>query len=267
MSLDADDAKFFVPPSTPPQDTEADTGPPLLPNPTMPFQSPISPAWHYGRWGIPNTPLTPWSTSSGTSTPWSSIASPVFPAPQRKLSIHRHLCHSIRNPGAPPELMWDVIHPPDFARVINPQESIFWGKPDLDADAVRPAVKKVWIDCDHQVLGFWFHKWGPITVTSDRVTVRDILERIYKYLRTPLTEDDLREVYSLPGNEDGLQMARERRAMDSHEIDAVVLSSGYRRVDVAGSHRRFQGVQMVVYPDHTWRLHFNLLPDTVPQQY
>jgi hypothetical protein len=183
------------------------------------------------------------------------------------MSIHRHLYRNITHPNAPPELLWDIIHPPDFARVRDLRFSHFWEKPDLDADSVQPCVKKVWIDCDHGVLSYWFQKWGPIKVASDRVTVRQILEGIYTYLRTPLIEGDLRELNTLPGNDEGLRIARAKRAKDSYEIDAVVLASGFRRVDIAGSHRRFQGMRIVAYPDHTWRLHLNLLPGSVPRQY
>lgn len=216
--------------------------------------------------------MTPWSTSSGssgTNTFWSPFPPPIFRPAQAVMSIHRHLCHNTTDPHSPPELLWDIIHPPDFARVRNPHFSHFWEKPDLDADSIQPSVKKVWIDCDHHVLSYWFQKWGHINVTSDsdRVTVRQVLEGIYSYLRTPLTEDDLRELNTVPGNDEGLRIAREKRAKDSYEIDAVVLANGFRRVDVAGSHRRFQGVRIAAYPDHTWKLHFNLLPGSVPRQY
>lgn len=104
-------------------------------------------------------------------------------------------------------------------------------------------------DCDHEVLSFWFQRWGTVTLSGERETVGQVLEAIYKYLRTSLTEDDLRELDTVPGNNDALHFARVQRANDSQELDAVVLASGFRRVDVAGYLQRFQGMRIVVHPD------------------
>lgn len=169
------------------------------------------------------------------------------------------------NPNTPPELLWDVIHAPNHARVNDPHHPRMWKKPDLNAGAIQPSAKKVWIVCDHPVLGYWIKKWGHISISSENVTIRDILDGIFKYLRKPLTEEDIEALNTIPGNLDSLDYARTKRAKESLEVDSVVMSSAYRRVDVVGTHRRFAGMRIVIYPDNTWRLHFNLLPGPVPR--
>lgn len=265
---DSSDPKFFVPPSTSSEISEQDLEPPQLPMSPAFMPSPYPPWSPYGAWNPPSTPWTPWSSSSGTSSPWSPYSPPIHqPVQGPIISIHRHLCYNLANPTAPPELQWDVIQPPNTARIHNPQIFQYWEKPDFDADAIQPSVKKVWIDCDHQVLSFWFQRWGPVTLAAEKVTIGQVLQGIYKYLRTPLTEDDLRELNTVPGNNEALHFARAQRANDSPELDAIVLASGFRRVDVVGCHRRFQGMRIVAYPDKSWRLHFNLLPGAVPRSY
>jgi len=259
--------KIFVPPSASSQTSDHDLEPPQLPMTPKLTQTSYSPWSPYGAWNGPSTPWSPWSSSSSGSLPWSPPSS-HRPARGSVISIHRHLCYNVANPTAPPELQWDIVQPPDTARIHNPHLFQFWEKPDSTCDAIQPSAKKIWIDCDHQVLSFWFRKWGPITLSDDeKVTVGQVLEGIYKYLRTPLTEDDLRELDTVPGNNEALHLARALRANESPELDVVVLASGFRRVDVAGSHRRFQGLRIVIHPDKSWRLHFNLLPGGVPRSY
>lgn len=166
-----------------------------------------------------------------------------------------------------PHIGWDVIYPPSYARIAelqNPGPTRFI-PPAFDTEALQPSVKKVWVFTDHQSLSYWMERWGPIAITADAITISDILQGIYDYLRTPLTKDDMQQVNKIPGNREVLQMTRCYRAKDSFEVEAVVLAAPYRRVDIIGGHRRFQGMKIVVMPDKTWRLYFGLLAGTMPR--
>ena len=203
-----------------------------------------------------HTPATPYAYD-----PWA----PVIPS-VRPLVVHRHLSYNPINPNAGPELLWDIVLPPERARVRHPNNAAIWTKPAFDADAVTPSVKKIWLVGQHHNLGYWFSKWGHVKVKSDtKVTVHDVLRTIYTYLRAPLTSDDLDYAMSIPGNRDWLRFAREQRARQSSEVESVVLSSGYRRVDLMGGHRKFAGLALVVQPDNSWMLYFSVLPGPVPR--
>jgi len=208
------------------------------------------------------------------TSPWKWGISPHFyaqtplagPIPY-PLVLHYQLIYP-QNPSAAPEILWDVIHPPAFARVSSDRQFFKkWRPPDFDTEALQPTgIKKVWILSDHIVLAHWVERWGPIIVISSKsLTIRDILEGIYAYFRTPLTSDDLHHVNSIPDNRRCLSYAHAQRAKDSYEIEAVVISQGYRRVDVVGGHRKFHGLRISILPDQTWRLYMNLTPGTVPR--
>lgn len=157
------------------------------------------------------------------------------------------------------------MHPPDSARIYDPSRYKPRIAPDFNAEPFQKTVEGIWVLSDHAVPGYWIERWGPITIEADRITIKDVLQGIYGYLRTPLTEQDLQHVDIMPGNCDTLHLARAYRARDSYEIDAVVFASGFRRVDILGGHRRFQGLRIVILPDGTWMLHLGLLPGTVPR--
>ncbi|KDR81700.1 hypothetical protein GALMADRAFT_239829 [Galerina marginata CBS 339.88] len=167
--------------------------------------------------------------------------------------------HDINNP----DLVWDIIHPPDYARLCDRRYFKRWILPDFDSPAFEPSVQTAWVMSDHPVLSHWISRWGPVSMKLEKITVKDLLDGIYYYLRTPLTTQDMAHIKSIPGNKDALRFARARRAKESREVEAVVIKQGYRRVDVLGGHRRFQGLRVEILPDYSWRLHLGLLPGPV----
>jgi len=238
--------EIFIPPSPTTFLPPPDYAPPRLPTPPIP------------QWYRPTSPWK-WGISPNVYTQTSPIPYPLV--------LHYQLIYP-QTPSALPEIVWDVIHPPDFARVSSDREFFkIWRLPDFDAEAFQPSgVKKLWILSDHPILAHWVERWGPIIIISPQsLTIRNLLEGIYAYFRTPLTRDDLRHINSIPDNRMCLRYARAQRAKDSYEIEAVVISQGYRRIDVVGSHRRFNGLRISILPDQTWRLYMNLTPGTVPR--
>ena len=203
-----------------------------------------------------HTPATPYAYD-----PWA----PVIPS-VRPLVVHRHLSYNPINPNAGSELLWDIVLPPERARVRHPNNPAIWTKPVFEAEAVAPCVKRIQLVGQHHSLGYWFSRWGPLEVKSDSVvTVRDVLGMIYTYLRAPLTGEELSYAMSILGNREWLKFSKEQRAKQSEEAESVVLSSGYRRVDLMGGHRRFAGLALVVRPDNTWMLYFSVLPGPAPR--
>ncbi|KAF8965240.1 hypothetical protein BDZ97DRAFT_1812816 [Flammula alnicola] len=197
---------------------------------------------------------------------WFGQATQLYQTPPPPpLLLHYQLLYNPNDPFAGPEILWDLVHPPGYARVRDRSFFKRWKKPELSSDALHPSVEKLWILSDHPVLAYWMGRWGPIVVRSEKITIEDVLQGIYTYLRTPLTREDLREVNSIPGNRKNLRYARDQRAKDSHEIEAVVIAHGYRRVDIVGGHRGFQGMRVAVLPDQTWRLYFGLRPGPIPR--
>ncbi|CAA7271620.1 unnamed protein product [Cyclocybe aegerita] len=252
----------FIPPS--PLNFLPKNEPPRLPTPEMQVFSPPHDAsltiyWRNPRgWQLPGSP---WMRAHLFHPHMPFV--PLEPAPM--FYIHRHLCQNFANPDAGPELLWDLIHEPDFARIRDPKHFKRWIKPDFDAEALQPSVKKVWVFSDHPVLAYWMTRWGHITIESDKVTVRDVLQAISDYLHMPLTKEDIHDVSAVPGNREHLRFARAQRAKDSYEVESVVLSSGYKRIDVLGGHRRFKGIHILIFPDETWRMYVGLLPGPVPR--
>lgn len=182
-----------------------------------------------------------------------------------RLRLHYHLCYNPHNSRLDAEILWDIILPPQFARVWARTFFRRWKSPDLSQAALEPSVETVWILSDHTALAYWMNRWGPIIVRSESVTIGDILQAIYTFLRVPLTPEDLRDISSVPGNRKSLRFARAQRAKDSHELESVVIAHGYKRVDVLGGHRKFHGMRVVVLPDRTWRLYVGFCPGPVPR--
>lgn len=130
---------------------------------------------------------------------------------------------------------------------------------------MQKAVDKLDLWTDHGVLACYMRKWGPILVSKKRPTILDLLQAIYGYLNMPLTDDDIKFICSTPQNIDLLKTAREGRVRDGFEaIYEVAIKGPFRRSDVVGGHRRFQGIRAVKMGDGTNRLYFNLGPGPIP---
>lgn len=195
--------------------------------------TPLPPAWEPGT--FPPEPL-------GISVP---------------LHLHPHLTPNPLDPSIP-TLLWDVIHPPELARIYSGRHLLL--PVDLKAKAVRPKASELYITSDHPVLASWMTIWGPIMVRNSDISLFDVLHAIYTYLQEPLKPQEIERLKSVPGNEASVQYAAHQRATDSYELYSVAMKSGFRRVDVLGGHRMFVGLRPVVFQDHTWKLFLSLRP-------
>ncbi|KAJ2913441.1 hypothetical protein MD484_g6979, partial [Candolleomyces efflorescens] len=178
------------------------------------------------------------------------------------IRLHHHI---IVNPVVPeiPVLQWDIIQAAELAKVLGGRGILI--PLDLNASAVTPKANKMHISSDASCLGFWMNKWGPIIIEKPDIKVRDVLDAIHDYFQEPLWEDDMRELERLPGNMSNLKNAALWRAKDSYDaLPAVTAQKGFRRSDVLGGERRFQGLRVVVFDDGTWKVFLGLMPGRVP---
>ena len=200
------------------------------------------------QYSYPNTPL--WEPGTYPPEPFG------VPVPLR---IHPHIIPNPNNPTVP-QLQWDIIHRPELATRLTGRGCIV--PVDLDQAAVEPIVQKVWVTSDHPILTIWMQRWGPILVDKPDITIRDILGAIYNYFQQPMRPEDVEFATATATNGHNLTVAAHQRIQDSYELHTVGV---FKRVDVVGGHRRFQGLRPVVCQDNTWKLYMGLLPGPVPR--
>ncbi|KAF8896312.1 hypothetical protein BD779DRAFT_1618347 [Infundibulicybe gibba] len=266
---------------------------PRVVTPPHPFQQPFIPP--------PNTPYTPamgtprqrvhpyntpylppnrtpiWPTEAlyadGTPAPDPQTASftpqwepGTFPAEPLgepvPFRVHPQLIWNPTNPDVP-ALQWDIIHRAEQARTYTGRHTLV--PPNLTASAVEPSATKLYIASDHYSVSYWMEKWGPIMVEKSDITVRDVLDAIYDYFQKPLSPDDLQKIRESAESYNNLNRAARQRTQDEYQLSTLSEQYGYKRVDVAGGHRRFQGLRPVVFQNQTWKLYLGLLPGPVPR--
>jgi len=229
--------------------------------PAMPTPPGIFPAWPPDAAMMPNpSSLVFPSTEPGLLEPGTFPAEPWgTPVP---MLIHRHLLYNPYNPLAP-VLQWDIIHRPKQARALTGPQLYVPAK--LSDQATSPASPKIWISSDHPHLGWWMKEWGPIVVEKEKITVGDVLDAIWEYLQQPLTEDEYGRILAAPDGLRNLAYTAHQRAKDSFGLRLVTQRNEFKRVDVLGGHRKFQGLRPVAENDMTWKAFLGLLPGPVPQ--
>lgn len=94
------------------------------------------------------------------------------------------------------------------------------------------------------------------------ISARDVLDAIWEYMQEPLTDEDVLRV-TMSGWKTKLEYSARKRIRDGFELSAVARRNGYRRVDVLGGHRKFQGLRAEVYHDRTWKVFMGLTPGPV----
>jgi hypothetical protein len=163
-------------------------------------------------------------------------------------------------------IIWDVALPPFAARLSTPRLTILHPNSEAHAITTQRRINRIELLTDHPYLAYYMRTWGPVSVSeTSSPTVQHLLQAIYEYLNTPLTNEDYRSICSNPHNVDRLNVSRECRARDG--FDAVYTEGPFRRSDVIGGHRRFLGIRAVKLQDEILTLHFNLGPGPVPSFY
>ncbi|PPQ93269.1 hypothetical protein CVT25_015267 [Psilocybe cyanescens] len=229
----------------------------------IPARNPPPPnAWQMTPTAWPTT-LGPGGIPRHPYTPLMWYQPPPPPPPVPTLELNAQLSINYENPASP-WIFWDIIHPPEIYARLYDRPFLHRVAPDFKEPAFTTCIRKVRVVSAHPVLSYWINRWGILSIKSENMTIADVLNGIYKYLRELLTPDDIFRINSVPGNQKSLHYALNQRAKDTAEVEAVVIAQGYRRVDVLGGHRRFQGLHMQFPPEGSWQLCLFLLPGPVP---
>jgi hypothetical protein len=210
--------------------------------------------------------------------PTPNYVPPIYPVnpqtqPQKEpppVQLHHYLDYYGR---VPPRIVWDIIHPPRCAKVIDKNDRDLLTKVDLELPAFKEprTLKhpKVELTTLSDVASSMLEAWGPIVVRKARPTILEVLTAIYDYWAQPLTTDDMLDICQESENIGRLKKAREERAKDGCEFEAVAMQ-GFKRSDVLGGHRRFWGLRTHINgfsDDGTCLLGVAVAPGPTPDDY
>ncbi|KAK0450086.1 hypothetical protein EV421DRAFT_1732286 [Armillaria borealis] len=135
--------------------------------------------------------------------------------------------------------LWDIIFVPNTSRIFFNGQTYL---PDLSQSAFYPeTIRSVNFTTSHPLLKWWMNpgRWGPLKIdVHEPITVRMVLEKMYEYLRTPMTVDEV-SLMSGP-NRTLLEWSRWNRNGDKigHQPPG---RGDFLRSDVLGANRRFRG--------------------------
>ncbi|KAG6833757.1 hypothetical protein H0H87_001189 [Tephrocybe sp. NHM501043] len=168
--------------------------------------------------------------------------------------LHPQLIYNPADPAVP-MLEWDISHRPEMAKRYTGR--LVYTAPDLKEKATMPPMPNMWILSDHPILAAWMKDWGPIIVHTANCTVRDLLDAIWEYMHYPLTKRDMERV-DMAGQRENLERSARQRVKDGYDLRPVALKTGFMRVDVLGTQRKFLGLRAVVNADKTWMVYMGL---------
>jgi hypothetical protein len=233
------------------------TYPLLYPHSPCPFRyQPPQLFSHYNAPSLP--PVVNRGRSTDTETPQSSAVLGVHM--HSELWWNRYWTDFSRG------IIWDVALPPSAARLSTSRLNITQPNSEAPAIMTQRRINRIELWTDHPHLALYMRSWGPVSVSETSTpAILELLQAIYDYLNTPLTNEDFRSICSNPHNLGRLNVSRECRIQDG--FDAVYTQGPFRRSDVIGGHRRFLGIRTVKMQDEILTLHFNLGPGPVPSFY
>ncbi|KAG7449876.1 uncharacterized protein BT62DRAFT_612267 [Guyanagaster necrorhizus] len=242
--------------------------PPVIPDWTPPF-TPPNPV-------IPESsaPVSPPAPSTPPVVPFIP-PSPVIPTPPplSEITLHYQLRQQLYTFLAAysgyiyfPALHWDIVHPPNTARFVNNPTAFGVASPDFHASAFTPdTVRNVPCTSRHPILQYWMSpgRWGPLVIHDfDTITVREVLQQIFTYLHSPLTEVEVNWISQTRPNRNRLELAKFHRNLDVFGWQP--LDGTFLRSDLLGGHRRFRGLEMVL--EHgEWKLCVDFIAGPVPR--
>ena len=200
----------------------------------------------------------------------------VFPAFSRysdtpPLEIERHL---VLNPAncLDPNLRWDLTQNPKavgccLARssrgLLHNATDIFSKKvftlDEHHLQDVGPKKVMLFAEPGQEMLCYMMlHHWGPIELPRKLprdVTVGDVVESIYAYLREPLTAADHTLILSNSTRaRDDMRSWRNYRTSRQTELEMDLTKKQYRRIDAMGHDRYFLGLRQEVFEDGQWTI-------------
>lgn len=185
----------------------------------------------------------------------------VFMSPTRNhqsipFEIHPEL--RIKYPHEPqPRVHWDILRPPYTTAVqyyLQASPNVI--PLDVYSSAANPPLHRIKITIDSPEVKFWMRQWDMIhvnrNVSEPYITVGDVLQAIYEYFHTGLTQDDLA---SIPfAWRRVLEKARTKR-LRSEQMEPGILGGGgeFVRADLLNGNTLFAGLRSN-QGSHMWEL-------------
>ncbi|KAI6003448.1 hypothetical protein F5J12DRAFT_154272 [Pisolithus orientalis] len=252
---------------------------PAPPPASAPVQQPPGPymaGYLSGGWPLSGPspwlpPLAPGVAPGSESVPqWSPGTWPPLPWPTDvPVRLAPWLIPNPVNPGVP-QIEWDVSTHPTTARrvtgahIILPLDSGGGGSTGTGIDrepATLPPSERIIVLCD---VGWISQLWGPIVIErpGGRVTIRDLLERIYAFFQTHLTAAEVEYISSLEPNNYGLLVDAYQRRTTQRRLGVLrdwEWREGMRRVDCLQDRRWWWGVWVTYNSDETWHLNLGFM--------
>ncbi|KAI6140984.1 hypothetical protein BKA82DRAFT_2655103 [Pisolithus tinctorius] len=228
----------------------------------LPSPSPWWPTWAQG--------VTP---GSGRVPHWNPGTWPPVPRPTEvPIRLSPWLTPNPVDPNVP-QIEWDVgTHPTTARRVtgasaITPLDSGGGRSTGTGIDrepATLPPSDRILALCD---VGWISQLWGPIVIErpGGRVTIRDLLERIYAFFQTHLTAAEVEHISSLEPNNYGLLVDAYQRRRTQRRLGVLrdwEWREVMRRVDCLGDRRWWWEVWVTHNLNGIWQLNLGLANPT-----
>jgi len=212
----------------------------------MTVHSPPTPALSFSSFSPASSaaPLTPLSYSSALPGPSPYVVS--FPTNSQATYMTPVRMHALLQSSSSPALNFDVTQPP--STITSHHKGISLRA--LSEPATKPPLTAITIVVPHLPWSITVH---PSHGTY--VTVTDVLEGIYRKLRTNISAQ---EFHALPSEKDMRRVTvayeqRYRRVRGSREYEDEK-RSGVRRVDFLMGHTRFMGLSSTSSGPDVWFL-------------
>lgn len=227
----------------------ATPGPPPMSTPLPATPGPPPQATPFQPTTIHNTPYVA-QAAIQSYTPYTPHISQLYtPAPGAPISIHPTLMPNSA-------VKWDLVRPPPTFSSYSAYPSVNTNEAAFSSSS-RLAVRSIKISSSsHPVLEYWIGIWGPLYLPlpapTTMPTVKEVLAAVHGYLHEPLTPTEIDLLFATPQNKENAMEARRRRGREGVDLilgcpssnEYPVLGTGYKRVDVLGTHRRFGGIEL-----------------------
>ncbi|KAK0459247.1 uncharacterized protein EV420DRAFT_1539138 [Desarmillaria tabescens] len=259
--------------------------PPVVPHEYLDSRGsspPVIPGWTPPNPVVPDLPApasppaNPPAPNTPPVVPFIPPPSPVIPTPPPLSAITLHyqlrqqpyaaFLESFHGQIHFPTLHWDIIHPPNTARFVNNPTAFGVVLPDFHATAFTPdTVRNVPCTSRHPILRYWMspRRWGPLVIRGfNTITVWEVLQQIFIYLHTPLTDEEVNWIHRTRPNRDRLELAKFHRNSDVFGWQPP--DGTFLRSDLLGGHRWFRGLEMAL-EDGEWKLSVDFFAGPVPR--
>ncbi|KAG6850047.1 hypothetical protein H0H93_002056 [Arthromyces matolae] len=217
------------------------------------------PGKHVRFEGIPSTPPTNYnavvySDDSDLTSPSNSIYSISPPhfnhsgSPHAYSSLPHVACRISPLLSATERLIYYDLTLPSRNAVIR--SSIFAGHRDMDGLATEPALEFIIIACD------MFKQEIPVRPSrpAQGVTVMDVLDAVYMFLRQPLSSSEFTQLSQERQWRVYAAFERRYQSILDEKYHALEKAKGIKRVDLLEEKKMFAGLRRTMRGPEVWEL-------------